>query len=289
MKVCGACTHRFQADGWQCPHCAWSPRELHGFLAFSPETAEANDGFAADYFPALAELESGNFWFESRNRLIIWAMHRFFPQARDFFEIGCGTGFVLRGLQQECPTLNVSASEIFTRGLEYAQARVPIASLFQMDARSIPFDAEFDVVGAFDVLEHIEEDSLVLSEMFRATRRGGGIILAVPQHRFLWSAADDTAMHKRRYVRKELLGKVRSAGFQPVFATSYVSLLLPLMLVSRLRRRKGKPGGGEGVELRLPRLANVLLTHVLTAERAVIQRGVSLPTGGSLLLVAARP
>ena len=65
--------------------------------------------------------------------------------------------------------------------------------LIQMDARSIPYTDEFDVVGAFDVLEHVEQDAEALSAMYRACRTGGGILITVPQHKFLWSAVDEYA------------------------------------------------------------------------------------------------
>ena len=64
-----------------------------------------------------------------------------------------------------------------------------------MDARRIPFEDEFDVIGAFDVLEHIKEDEQVLVQMHRAVKSGGGIMLTVPQHMFLWSEQDVQAHH----------------------------------------------------------------------------------------------
>ena len=51
---------------------------------------------------------------------------------------------------------------------------MPEARFFQMDARNIPFENEFDVIGVFDVLEHIEEDEIVFSQIFRAVKSGGG-------------------------------------------------------------------------------------------------------------------
>jgi 2-polyprenyl-3-methyl-5-hydroxy-6-metoxy-1,4-benzoquinol methylase len=42
-----------------------------------------------------------------------------------------------------------------------------------MDARNIPFAEEFDIIGAFDVLEHIEQDTDVLAKMYQATQNGG--------------------------------------------------------------------------------------------------------------------
>ena len=114
-----------------------------------------------------------NFWFRARNKLIIWALRRYFPNAATFLEIGCGTGFVLAGVRQAFPKLRISGSDIFTEGLVFARERAVSVSLFQMDARCIPFTEEFDVIGAFDVLEHIEEDVDVLRQMFKSTRVGG--------------------------------------------------------------------------------------------------------------------
>ena len=64
--------------------------------------------------------------------------------------------------------------EVFSARLELGADRLPGVDLFQMDARQIPFENEFDVIGAFDVLEHIGDDELVLSQMCRAVRQGGG-------------------------------------------------------------------------------------------------------------------
>jgi len=82
----------------------------------------------------------------------------------------------------------------------------------------------------------LRDDELVLSEMFRATKPGGGIIVTVPQHQFLWSVVDEHAFHKRRYSRVDLVSKVERAGFRVARVTSFVSLLLPLMLLSRRTR-----------------------------------------------------
>jgi SAM-dependent methyltransferase len=262
---------------------------VDGFLAFAPELAAENDGFAATSFEHLAALEAGHFWFVGRNALIAWAMRRYFPAAQKFLEIGCGTGFVLQGLKKELPNLELSGSEIYCRGLDFARARLPGVELVQMDARHIPFESEFDVIGAFDVLEHIHEDQRVLGEMFRACRPGGGVLITVPQHRFLWSHVDDYSFHKRRYSRRELVEKVRRAGFSVSRVTSFVSLLLPMMLLSRLRTGKSPANFDPTAELRIGGLANAICGAAMTAERAAIRLGVSPPAGGSILLAARKP
>lgn len=289
MKICISCGETFADKGWRCPLCFSSPQEVDGYLSFAPELARSDEGFQPHSFARLAQVEAGNFWFRSRNRLIIWALERFFPDARNFLEIGCGTGFVLSGVAAAIPQLEVSGSEVQSAGLNYAADRVKRAELFQMDARSIPFKGEFDVIGAFDVLEHIEEDEEVLVQMFRAVVPGGGIILTVPQHRFLWSQQDEYACHVRRYEAPELRHKVEQAGFEVKRETSFVSLLLPLMFLSRLSKRKPVENYDAIQELRISDRLNRILERVLDFERTLIRTGFIFPAGGSRLLVARKP
>ncbi|MGH8746291.1 MAG: class I SAM-dependent methyltransferase, partial [Burkholderiales bacterium] len=139
-----------------------------------------------------------------------------------------------------------------------------------------------------DVIEHIDEDEQVLGEMFAACRPGGGVIVTVPQHRWLWSYRDEFARHRRRYHRVELLRKLVAAGFERAWSTSFVTLLLPLMALSRLRQ-KGSRGFDSCAELRLGRMTNKVLGTLMTVERGLIRAGVSFAAGGSLLAVAHRP
>jgi SAM-dependent methyltransferase len=286
MKFCCNCRKSFDHTSWQCPFCLYEPKKIGGHLAFAPELAEKSEGFDASYFGRLTELEPGSFWFRSRNRLLCWALERYFPDAKNFLEIGCGTGFVLAGIRKELPQLILRGGEIFSAGLNFAANRLPGVDLFQMDARQIPFESEFDVVGAFDVLEHIGDDELVLSQMYQAVRKGGGILLTVPQHSFLWSEVDEYSRHVRRYSVSELKTKVERTGFKTLRTTSFVSLLLPLMILSR---RKRKHVHDSSMEFEISRPLNALFEQALTLERAMIRLGVSFLAGGSLLLVAKKP
>jgi SAM-dependent methyltransferase len=247
----------------------------------------AEEGFNADAFHRLAGIEDGNYWFESRNRLILWALRRYFPDAQSFFEMGCGTGFVLRGVDRAYPELELAGAEVMPAGLEIAKTRVPHATLWLADARDFSAPRSFDVVGAFDVLEHLDDDAAALRGLYAATRPGGGLLITVPQHPQLWSHTDEYSCHVRRYRRSELAQRVESAGFEILRATSFVSLLLPLMALSR-KRRPGRDGFDSMSEFRIPALANSCLKACLGVERLLIKAGVSWPVGGSLLMVARR-
>jgi SAM-dependent methyltransferase len=238
---------------------------------------------------ALADIEARSWWFVGRNRLLVWALARYFPSARTLLEVGCGSGFVLGALAEASPRTDVLGCDNEMAALRIARRRLPRARLAAVDGRRLPFARRFDVVGAFDVLEHIDDDVDVLHELFRVTEPGGGLVVAVPQHPRLWGPADVAAGHHRRYTRKELVAKVRSVGFSVQRATSFVSLMSPAMAVARWRDRAFPRHFDPLADLEVGRGAHVILSGALSAERSMIRRGINFPIGGSLLLVATRP
>jgi SAM-dependent methyltransferase len=244
-------------------------------------------GYDPTAFIQIAELEDQSWWFRSRNRLIEQTVRRFFSQASSVLEIGCGTGYTLKALRTSLPHAKLTGTELFEEGLNVARERWPSIRLLQADARALPFDTEFDLVGAFDVLEHIEDDVTALSELRRVVRPGAGIVVTVPQHQWLWSAADDYAHHHRRYSRSQLLSRVETAGFTIRMATSFVTIPLPAMALSRVGQRlRGQADGDSDpwAEFHIPRPLNSAFEALAAVERYVIARGVSLPAGGSLLV-----
>jgi SAM-dependent methyltransferase len=244
-----------------------------------------SSGYDASLYEAIARAEPESFWFRARNRLIVSTVRRHFPDARSLLEVGCGTGFVLSALREALPGLRLVGSELLEEGLEVARRRLPDdVELVRLDAAEMPFQAEFDVVGAFDVLEHVEDDEAALAGMRRAVRDGGGVVLLVPQHPRLWSEMDVVARHARRYTRRDLAGKVERAGFEVVAASSFVSSLLPAMAASRAARRLLRRPYDPVAEL-TPGPLNGVFERVLDGERKLIERGWSLPVGGSLLVV----
>ena len=118
-------------------------------------------------------------------------------------------------------------------------------------------------------------------------RSGGFLLLTVPQHPWLWSAADDYAHHVRRYTAQELRRKVLHAGFRIEYCTSFVSLLLPLMALQRLSSRNQNYNPDN--EFKISQLLNAALYLVMQLELALLRLGLRFPAGGSLLLLARKP
>ena len=231
--------------------------------------------YEADYLRILADQEERHFWFRSRRRIILDALQRWFPDAQSYLEIGSGTGYIARAIAEASPKLRVVASDALAES----------DSCLRIDARSIPFTSEFDVLGAYDVLEHIEDDRAALNQFRAALRPGGGILLTVPQHAWLWSPADTYARHHRRYRRDELLCKLRECDFEVLGCTSFHTLNLPLFF---LRSRFLRATVRDPESSIPPAPVNWLLEQSMELDRMLIRAGARLPFGVSLMVAARR-
>lgn len=268
-------------------------QEIDGVKCFAPALAQAEESYPAEAFERLVALEANSFWFRSRNRIIARIFRRYVrqPARPRVLEIGCGTGFVLSALHaQRC--YDLVGAEQHVAGLLWARRRHPDVEFVQVDARALPYRSEFDAVGAFDVLEHIEQDQ----EVMRAC--------AAPCARTGCSSSRCRSMPgcgARRTSRRvtsggtrvsNLRAKLERQGFNVRFCTSFVFTLLPLMYASRTRRKpaadRTPATAVELDELELPGVLDRLLSLVMRVDEWLIAAGISLPVGGSLLVVAER-
>jgi SAM-dependent methyltransferase len=210
MKKCLRCESLFASESWTCPSCGSSPATADGVMLFAPELANGIAGYAPELFETHGgDQAEGSFWTPARAALIEWALQRFAPRGGRFLEVGCGAGGVLARLEAACPDLELSGAEALLAGLTAAGRRLTRTRLMQLDAAHLPFDGEFDAVGAFDVIEHIQDEGPVLTAMARALRPAGALLLTVPQHPFLYGPADVAARHVRRYTAAGLVAQVR--------------------------------------------------------------------------------
>ncbi|MGH8384913.1 MAG: class I SAM-dependent methyltransferase [Pseudomonas sp.] len=249
--------------------------------------SSAREPFPTDSFEILAAEEPRHWWFRARNKVILWALKNQVGRFKSFLEVGCGTAFVLEGVKKAYPGAELCGSEYFEEGLVFAKRRLPDVTFKQLDATLMSEESRYDVIGAFDVIEHIDQDQIVLKNLARALKEGGSLMVSVPQHMWLWSHVDEYACHVRRYTRLDLISKIESAGLKVKYTTSFVSFLVPLMWLSRLRKHKGEYDTQK--EFHIPGWLNKSLETVMKLELGLIKIGLTLPFGGSLLLVATKP
>lgn len=287
MHLCLDCRNSWSGVTWTCPRCGFAPAEIGGLPAFAPELAAENSNYPAGYFDVLSDVDQRHFWFRARGAMVTWAIRQHFGEPRSLMEIGCGVGGMLMRIRETFPDAQLTGSDIHTTALPYAASRLPGAALLQMDATRMPFDSEFDVIAACDVIEHILRDDLALTEMHRAVKPGGGIVVTVPQDPKLWSAWDELSFHQRRYTRPQLLATVQAAGFRVERLVSMSSLVYPLLRLTRGRAQRQASCDPDS-ELKVAAPINFALSRVMDFERFLLRHGISFPFGGSLLLVARR-
>jgi SAM-dependent methyltransferase len=269
------------------------PRVIDGIRCYAPEIAESYASYPAEGFDVTVQVEEASFWCRSRNRLVRQLMRRHAPQGRrvKFLEIGCGTGNVLRGLR-ELPDVHLTGSEVYLGGLRHAQQRFTGIDFIQMDATAMPFADEFDVIGAFDVLEHIDDDVSVLRNVHRALVPGGLLLVTVPQYPWMWSRLDEVVRHRRRYTRSQISARIRQAGLDLVWVSAFFCTVFPLMLIRRAvpsREAAGDTAREFDAHVRLSPVLNTVLSAATRLDEWAIRAGCSLPFGGSLVVVARRP
>ncbi len=142
---------------------------------------------------------------------------RFFIQG-DILEVGCGignlTGFLL-GYGR------VWASDIdgdYLKVVEEKYGSHPnFISTLHWDIRTNPlslFHRTFDTVVCSNVLEHIEDDLIVLHHFYQVLSKGGRLVLLVPALKWLYNTLDQHLGHVRRYTKKEMATKMKQSGFQ---------------------------------------------------------------------------
>lgn len=223
----------------------------------------------------LTSLEDRHWWYRERRAILARELRKL-PAAGQALDIGAAGGGNTRVLQDH--GWRAVALEYSDSVADVAKARG--ISAIRADARDLPLKSETcELVTAFDILEHIDEDYLAAGEITRVLKPGGTALIAVPCDMALWSAHDDEVGHVRRYTRTELANVVQKAGLTVDEVWSWNVLLRPVVA---LRRRKSTGSDLEEV----PRLVNQALTAIIVAERY-------LPTksrrGVSLFLRARRP
>lgn len=184
----------------------------------------------------LLAAEDRHFWFRARNEIIAalaGALISNLPDGFRILEVGCGSGNVLRVLQR------LTAGRGHVEGLELSEEAAATArvrtglTVTNGYLSDLTTAAPFDLIAAFDVLEHIADELAVLREMRERLQPYGRLILTVPAHQSLWSPFDVASGHERRYTLGTLSRALRAAGFRVEYRTYFMSLLFPPMWLRR--------------------------------------------------------
>ena len=148
-------------------------------------------------------------------------------------------------------------------------------------------------IGLFDVLEHIENDTMFARHLFELVRPGGFLYLTVPAFNWLWSMSDVDAMHYRRYTRRSL-GTLLANRFDVLYSTYLFQRLVPISFLTRalpyaLGLARTKPASAYKTDHAAgSRWLAATLNRWLEGEVSMIAAGRTAQVGSSLLVVARR-
>ncbi len=119
---------------------------------------------------------------------------------------------VAPGLRPRLPIEDTQFIDISAPALAKLGARGGCGTLGSITA--LPYgDAIFDLICAFDVIEHVNDDERALAELSRVAAPGAALLTSVPLHADQWSEFDDFVGHRRRYEPTELMAKLVRHGF----------------------------------------------------------------------------
>src|SRR4051812_31264752 len=168
----------------------------------------------------------------------------------------------------------VAGFDLNESGVAHARARghddVRVAPIEDMPWA----DGSFDLITCLDVLEHTPDDVSSMRELWRGARPAATLLATVPAYQSLWSSPHDHTPPSRRYRRAGLLSAGGEAGWEPVTATYFNSILLaPAMVVRLGERLRPRPVERSHVEMTAGR-AHRALELPLRVEAAAIRRGV---------------
>lgn len=221
-------------------------------------------------------------WYVARADLLQTALRPFVEGARVALDLGSADGpsaAWLRDGVQRTVSLDIDPRGLGSDGVCGSALALPFG------------DGVFDVVSAFDVIEHCAPEQTALTEVRRVLAPGGRFVMSVPAYTWAWSDFDVANGHHRRYTRARAVAAVEQAGFTVDRATYGFAAVFPMFVAERAARkltRRRQHGAVDVVEVpKVPRAVNDALLRLSRLDRVVLARG-DLPFGSSVFLAATR-
>lgn len=217
-------------------------------------------------YARMADREKSYWWHLGRLRIIETYLQQATKGKTDvkILNVGAGTGGTLAMLERYGTVDNVDISDdaiAFIKRLGYDRIK-------KVDGIKLPYkDKSYDIVGAFDVLEHIEDDQVALKEWHRVLKDDGSILITVPAYQWLWSDHDISLHHFRRYTTSRLKAVAAGASLVPRKLSYAIVFSLPLVVGFRLLNKViGRETNSETSYVDVPRWVNKLFSGILYAE-----------------------
>jgi SAM-dependent methyltransferase len=239
-------------------------------------------------YAIMDEVEGSHWWFVGRRAILESFLKQITDKLRDskeqlhILDVGCGTGANLEMLANYGEAEGVDVSD---DALEFCRRKGLKAQ--KGLAEELPFAEEaFDLTTALDVVEHLDDDVAGLKEMFRVTKHGGYSLIFVPAFMWLWGVQDDISNHRIRYTKRQIVERLKAAGYEIERATfANWTFFAPILAGRVLMRLTGiKPASENNITVSS---LNGFFGSLLGAERFWL-RNFDFPIGVSIVVVAKK-
>jgi SAM-dependent methyltransferase len=159
----------------------------------------------------------------------------------------------------------------------------------------LPFeDDSYDIICAFDVIEHIEDDIKAIEEIHRVLKPNGKYLLTVPAFQSLWSNHDLINHHYRRY-RKNQFNKLIVNNKLKINYSTYFNfwLFIPISIVrfilNNIPRKKNSDSTGSDNEImQSSKIVNGILYRIFYSEKFLLKLNIKFPFGVSILTIGSK-
>jgi SAM-dependent methyltransferase len=232
-----------------------------------------------------------HFWYKARLIFIKTLLTKYktmLPDNPEILDIGCGTGTELKILKNFG---RVSALDINDQALLVAKKTG--CQIIKSNLEEDELDKnKFDLICAFDILEHLGKDEEVLHKIYSSLKKNGLLILTVPACPLLFGPHDIALEHKRRYSKKSLISKIKKTGLNIKTIGYWNSLLFPLealfrifkIILSKIKKQKSFQ-----TETKIPsKFLNIFFFYLLNLDNFLFKKTISIPFGLSIYLVAKK-
>ena len=241
------------------------------------------------YYKKYYKHERSHWWFIVRSGIIKDHVNKLAEGKNNLkiFNIGVATGQSTEMLSQFGEVTSLEYDEDCCRFLR-EELKMDV---IQGSIENLPFkDAQFDMVFALDVIEHVDHDDKAVTEMYRVCKDNGIIFVTVPAFMELWSKHDEINHHKRRYRQPQLRALFKNIEGNIIHSTYFNSLLfIPVyvirMILNRIRSRKDEANeqGESDFEVMNYPFINKLAYSIFSLERLLL-KVFRFPFGISILL-----
>lgn len=194
-----------------------------------------------DYYLHYYKLERTNWWFMAREKIIADQIRKIIKSSKTnngsvkILNVGAAT---FRSSEMLKNFGEVVSIEYNMECVNFVAEELDEKMLCQSVTNLEFHDDSFDIVCAFDVVEHVEDDHLAISEIFRVCKTNGHVVLTVPALMSLWSEHDVINQHFRRYTLKELIERVPLHQCEILKKSYFNFLFFPIVYLLRRFSKK---------------------------------------------------